>query len=143
VVSSDTAHAAEHSLEVQLPFLQYILNGFRLVPIVVGDCPSKDVARVLQTLWGGEETLIVVSSDLSHFLPYGRAQVHDAATTREILARSVTLNGDQACGAFAINGLLRAACDYGLEVEVLDVRNSGDTAGDRDQVVGYGAYVLS
>ncbi len=143
VVTSDRAHAMEHSLEVQLPFLQSVLNRFVLVPIVVGDCPSEDVAGLLEATWGGTETLIVVSSDLSHYRPYAVAQTSDAATTREILARSSTLTGEQACGAYAINGLMRVAVAHDLQVRVLDVRNSGDTAGDRSQVVGYGAYALS
>lgn len=143
VMSSDRAHAMEHSLEVHLPFLQSVLDDFLLVPVVVGECPSEDVARLLEVLWGGDETLIVVSSDLSHYHPYAIARSHDAATTRNIVARSTTLTGEQACGAFAINGLMRAAAAHDLRVQVLDVRNSGDTAGDRSQVVGYGAYVLS
>ncbi|MDH3642792.1 MAG: AmmeMemoRadiSam system protein B, partial [Gammaproteobacteria bacterium] len=143
VVSSDRAHAQEHSLEVHLPFLQSVLDDFKVVPIVVGECPAEEVACVLKALWGGDETLIVVSSDLSHYHPYTVAQTTDAATTRDIVARSVSLTGAQACGAFAINGLMRVANDFDLQVRALDVRNSGDTAGDRGRVVGYGAYVLS
>jgi AmmeMemoRadiSam system protein B len=142
VVTSDSAHAMEHSLEVHLPFLQAVLDHFTLVPIVVGECPSADVGRVLELLWGGEETLIVVSSDLSHYHSYADAQKRDAATTREIVARSVTLTGDQACGAYAINGLMCVAAARDMQVQVLEVCNSGDTAGDRNQVVGYGAYAL-
>ncbi len=142
VIVSDRAHAMEHSLEVQLPFLQSLLERFTLVPIVVGECASAVVAAVLDALWGGAETLIVVSSDLSHYHPYTAAQRLDAATTRAIIDRSANLTGEQACGANAINGLMRATHAQDLSLEVLDVRNSGDTAGDRGQVVGYGAYVM-
>jgi len=142
VIVSDRAHAMEHSLEVQLPFLQSLLERFTLVPIVVGECASEAVAAVLDALWGGAETLIVVSSDLSHYHTYAVAQRLDAATTRAIIDRSTNLTGEQACGAHAINGLMRSAHAQDLSLEVLDVRNSGDTAGDRGQVVGYGAYVM-
>ncbi len=140
---SDRAHAAEHCLEVHLPFLQALLGAFQLVPIVVGRCAPASVARVLELLWGGAETLIVVSSDLSHYHPYDAARKLDARTTARILARETSLSGEEACGAHAINGLMVAARDFGLTVRKLDVRNSGDTAGDRRQVVGYGAYALN
>ena len=140
---SDRAHALEHCLEVQLPFLQTVLKDFELVPFLVGHCAPEEVAAVLQALWGGEETLIVVSSDLSHFLPYAQAQAVDARTSQAIAARSSDLTGEDACGAFPINGLMVAARAMDLRVTTLDVRNSGDTAGDRDQVVGYGAYALA
>ncbi len=143
VQTSDEAHAAEHSLEVHLPFLQTVLDEFELVPIVVGACPAAEVEAVLEALWGGEETLIVASSDLSHFHPYAEAQQIDANTTTRIEARETTLRGEEACGAYALNGLLLAAKAKGLEVRTLDVRNSGDTAGDRYRVVGYGAYALN
>jgi len=139
---SDTAHAGEHSLEVHLPFLQTVLDDFRLVPIVVGVCPARDVDAVLESLWGGDETLIVVSSDLSHFHAYDEARKIDANTTARIEARDATLAGDEACGAYAVNGLMLAAKAKGLDVRTLDVRNSGDTAGDRSRVVGYGSYAL-
>ena len=140
---SDEAHAAEHSLEVHLPFLQAVLDDFRLVPIVVGVCPANEVEAVLEMLWGGDETLIVASSDLSHFHPYTEAQEIDARTTARIEARETTLRGEEACGAYALNGLLLAATAKGLRVRTLDVCNSGDTAGDRFRVVGYGAYALN
>jgi hypothetical protein len=140
---SDGAHALEHCLEVQLPFLQTVLRDFEVVPFLVGHCAPEEVAAVLQALWGGDETLIVVSSDLSHFLPYAEAQVVDERTTQAIAARSSDLAGEQACGAFPINGLMVAARAWDLRVTTLDVRNSGDTAGDRDRVVGYGAYALA
>jgi AmmeMemoRadiSam system protein B len=142
-VISDEAHAQEHCLEVHLPFLSALLEEFSLIPIVVGECPPEEVARVLEALWGGPETLIVVSSDLSHYHAYETAREIDAATSSDILARATNLTGEQACGAHAINGLMVAARKFGLGVRALDVRNSGDTAGDRRQVVGYGAYALA
>ena len=140
---SDQAHADEHSLEVHLPFLQAVLGDFRVIPIVVGVCPASDVERVLEALWGGDDTVIVASSDLSHFHCYDDAREIDARTTARIEARETTLVGDEACGAYALNGLLRAAGKRGLDVRTLDVRNSGDTAGDKGRVVGYGAYALA
>ena len=139
---SDQAHAAEHCLEVHLPFLQTIFGEISLIPVLVGDCPPEHVARLLETLWGGEETLVVISSDLSHYHPYNAAQQLDAQTSAKIVDRAIDLSGDEACGAAAINGLMLAAQKLNLSVHTLDVRNSGDTAGDRNQVVGYGAYAL-
>ena len=143
VQTSDEAHAQEHSLEVQLPFLQTVLDDFSLVPIVVGVCPAREVGAVLEALWGGDETLIVVSSDLSHFHEYADARQIDEHTTARIEACESTLHGEDACGAHAINGLMLAAKMRGLQVHTLDIRNSGDTAGDRNRVVGYGAYALN
>lgn len=140
---SDAAHAAEHSLEVHLPFLQTVLDDFRLVPIVVGVCPASEVKTVLEALWGGDETIIVVSSDLSHFHSYDEARGIDANTTARIEARDTTLQGEEACGAYALNGLLLTAKAHGMHVRTLDLRNSGDTAGDKQRVVGYGAYALA
>ncbi len=140
---SDEAHADEHSLEVHLPFLQTVLDNFQLVPIVVGVCSPPEVRAVLEALWGGDETAIVVSSDLSHFHSYDDAQAIDASTTARIENRATTLEGEEACGAYALNGLLLAAKARGMNVRTLDVRNSGDTAGDRRRVVGYGAYALA
>jgi len=140
---SDTAHADEHSLEVHLPFLQAVLDDFELVPIVVGACPADEVAAVIEALWGGDETLIVVSSDLSHFHSYADARQIDAHTTARIEAGETSLRGEEACGCYALNGLLLAAKAHGLAVHTLDVRNSGDTAGDKHRVVGYGAYALN
>lgn len=139
---SDPAHALEHSLEVHLPFLQAALGAFLLVPIVVGGAGAQDVERVLDTLWGGDETLIVVSSDLSHYLAYDAACRRDRTTAEAIVALDARLDHEQACGATAINGLLRVARRRGLVAHALDVRNSGDTAGDRDRVVGYGAFAF-
>tara|TARA_R110002096_G_scaffold106622_4_gene234246 strand:- start:1013 stop:1801 length:789 start_codon:yes stop_codon:yes gene_type:complete len=139
---SDVAHAAEHSLEVQLPFLAAVLGNFMLVPFVVGPCAPAIVADALRAVWGGPETLIVVSSDLSHYLPYTEATAIDRETAAAIVQRSTRLHGREACGAHAINGLMTVARERGLDVEMLDVRNSGDTAGDRTRVVGYGAFSL-
>jgi len=140
---SDEAHAFEHSLEVHLPFLQTVLGDFSLVPIVVGVAPAREVEAVIDALWGGDETLILVSSDLSHFHSYNEARNIDARTTARIEAREETLHGEEACGAYAVNGLMRVANAHGLHVHTLDVSNSGDTAGDKQRVVGYGAYALA
>jgi len=143
VCISDAAHRDEHSLEVQLPFLQTVLETFKLIPIVVGHCEPAEVAAVLDAVWDGPETLVVISSDLSHYLPYGQAQQADKNTCRQILARMGTLTGDEACGAHAINGLLHSRHGGQLQIEAVDLRNSGDTFGGKtDRVVGYGAFVL-
>lgn len=142
VVVSDGAHAPEHSLEVQLPFLQTMLGDFVLLPLVVGMATAEQVAEVLDLSWGGPETLIVVSSDLSHYHPYGEAQGIDRRTAEAILAGDAGLDHAQACGATPINGLLLCARRRGMTIELLDLRNSGDTAGDRSRVVGYAAFAL-
>lgn len=139
----DAAHSQEHSLEVQLPFLQRALGDFRLVPLAVGGATPQEVAEVLERLWGGDETLIVVSSDLSHYLPYQTGSNVDKATAKAILDMRTDLVGEQACGAHPINGLLLAARHHGLRPHLLDLRSSGDTAGDRDRVVGYGAFAFT
>ncbi len=139
---SDAAHAAEHSLEVQLPFLQVVLGEFELLPIATGLAPLSQVARALEAVWNGPSTLIVVSSDLSHYHTYGEAQQIDGETRLSILARRSDLLDSQACGSCGINGLMEVARHKGLAVELLDQRNSGDTAGDRSRVVGYGSYAL-
>lgn len=140
---SPLAHAQEHSLEVHLPFLQRVLDDFSLVPLAVGGAAPEAVARVLDRLWGGDETLIVVSSDLSHFLSYDQAARKDAATAQAILGLDPHLDGEQACGAHPVNGLLLAARRRGLTPHLLDLRNSGDTAGDHSRVVGYGAFAFT
>jgi AmmeMemoRadiSam system protein B len=142
VVVSAEAHALEHSLEVHLPFLQAILGKFTLVPLAVGRAGRDEVAEVLQRLWGGPETLIVVSSDLSHYLPYADAQAVDRATAKAILELVADISHEQACGATPVTGLTLAARQRGLKSELIDLRNSGDTAGDRDRVVGYGAFAF-
>ncbi len=140
----DAAHAREHSLEVQLPFLQQVLGQFSLVPFSVGDASASEVAEVMRMLWGGEETLIVVSSDLSHYLPYDEACREDHRTSRSIESLEAdALDGDSACGFVPVSGLLELAREKGLQVETVDLRNSGDTAGSRSEVVGYGAYLLA
>jgi AmmeMemoRadiSam system protein B len=139
---SDAAHAAEHSLEVQLPFLQVLLPSFELLPIVTGVAPPSQVARALEAVWGGAETLVVVSSDLSHYHTAAEARQLDGRTTLSILERRSDLSGEQACGASGINGLLEVARHRGLTVRLLEQRNSGDTAGDHSRVVGYGSYAL-
>jgi len=142
VVRSDRVHEHEHSLEVQLPFLQTQLGSFTLVPLVVGDADAEAVAQVLERLWGGDETLIVISSDLSHYLRYEQARVTDQATVQRILALDTGLRPHEACGAAAINGALLAARRHRLAPRLLALCNSGDTAGDRDRVVGYGAIAF-
>ncbi len=143
VVELDAAHQMEHSLEVELPFLQECLGAFKLIPLVVGDATYEAVSAVLDTLWGGEETLIVVSSDLSHYLDYRQARELDAATRQAIEAlQPEALAPEQACGRLCIGGLLLSARARGMRVATLDMRNSGDTAGPKDQVVGYGAYAV-
>lgn len=142
VVLSAATHAQEHSLEVQLPFLQKVLGDFELVPLVVGDATDTEVAQVLETLWGGPETLIVISSDLSHFLPYSQAQRMDQHTSHMILKLQTGISHEQACGGTPVNGLLLAAKQHGLQAELLDMRNSGDTAGRPDKVVGYAAFAF-
>jgi AmmeMemoRadiSam system protein B len=136
------AHAREHSLEVELPFLQRTFPQAKLVALAVGRATPEEVAEVLDATWGGPETAIVISSDLSHYLPYDAAQKADRETAHEILALRGPLAGDQACGAGPINGLLVVARRRGLRAEQLDLRNSGDTAGDRSRVVGYGAFAF-
>ncbi len=143
VSTLDAAHAHEHSLEVQLPFLQEILGDFSLVPLVVGEASAEEVAEVLELLWGGPETLIAVSSDLSHYYDYATAQRMDRATTRAIESlQPDAIDTEQACGRVPVRGLLVAAARRGLRARTVDLRNSGDTAGSRDEVVGYGAYVF-
>ena len=139
---SPQAHALEHSLEVHLPFLQSVLPDFRLLPLAVGMATPEEVAEVLEALWGGDETLIVVSSDLSHYLPYADAQRVDKQTMQDILHLREPIDHEQACGGTPINGLILAARRHRLAPHLLDLRNSGDTAGSHDQVVGYVALAF-
>ena len=143
VVHSAAAHAQEHSLEVQLPFLQIVLGDFRLLPLVVGMATAEEVAEVLELLWGGDETLIVISSDLSHYLPYEVAKGIDNATVQHVLRLEQPIVHEQACGATPINGVVLAASRHHLTPHLLDLRNSGDTAGSRDGVVGYAAFAFT
>ena len=140
----DATHTDEHSLEVHLPFLQVVLGDFSVVPLVVGDASADEVAQVIETLWGGPETIIVVSSDLSHYLDYDSARRMDGATYRAIEDLDAEAIGrDQACGRVPVKGLLALAKRRGMKVTTLDLRNSGDTAGPRDRVVGYGAWMFT
>ena len=143
VVRSDLVHAEEHSIEVQLPFLQSVLGEFSLIPLAVGDCPPEWVAEALEVVWGGPETLIVVSSDLSHYHDYATARAIDEATAAAILRHAGPLSHEQACGATPINGLLESGPRHGLTPRLVALANSGDTAGDRDRVVGYGGFVFA
>lgn len=142
VVTQPAAHAQEHSLEVHVPFLQSVLGDFKLVPLAVGFASVQDVADVIEKLWGGPETLVVVSSDLSHYLPYRDASAIDRATVDSILSYRTDIEHEQACGATPVIGLLLAAKKHGLQPELLDLRNSGDTAGGRDRVVGYASIAF-
>ena len=142
VLHSPAAHAMEHSIEVQLPFLQSVLGEFQVVPLVVGWATADDVAEVLECLWGGPETLIVISSDLSHYHQYEEAQAMDRETCSAILNFDPSIDHEHACGATPVAGFLLAAKAHGLEAELLDLRNSGDTAGDHVHVVGYAAFAF-
>lgn len=139
---SAEAHRMEHSLEVHLPFLQKVIDHFTLVPLAVGRATAQQVAEVINLLWGGDETLIVVSSDLSHYLPYADAQATDSATAQAILNLRTDLNHQQACGATPVTGLNLLAQQRGLKPQLIDLRNSGDTAGDKARVVGYGSFAF-
>ncbi len=140
----DEAHASEHSLEVHVPFLQEVLDRFTLLPLVVGDATAQEVGEVIERLWGGVETRFVISSDLSHYHDYETARRLDAATSRAIEElRPEAIGYDDACGRIPVSGLLHVARRRGMSVRTVDLRNSGDTAGPRDRVVGYGAYAFS
>ncbi len=143
VQTYDQAFSGEHALEVHLPFLQIVLEDFSLVPFIVGDAGAREVSQILDLLWGGKETLIVVSSDLSHFLDYASARQKDQATSRAIeMLAPEQINHYDACGKTPLSGLLLAARKHTLQPHTVDLRNSGDTAGDKRRVVGYGAYVF-
>lgn len=142
VTLDDDAHQFEHSIEVQLPFLQRILHKFMVLPLVVGNTPREQITDVLRRLWGSGETLIVISTDLSHYHPHQEAQRLDKFTSAMIEGFDSHLTSEQACGSRAVNGLLKLAEEAHLKLQTLDARNSGDTAGDRNCVVGYGAYVI-
>lgn len=143
VTVDDGAHAGEHALEVQLPFLQRCLDAFALLPLVVGWARPEAVAAVLDAVWGGAETLVIVSSDLSHYHDHATARALDARTAAAVVAaRAEALGPDDACGRHPLAGLLVAAHRRGLGVRLLDLRTSGDTNGGLDRVVGYGAFAL-
>jgi len=143
VSTNAAAHAPEHCLEVELPFLQIVLGSFSVLPLLVSQVSAEDVAEVLDRVWGGPETRIVVSSDLSHYLSYESALETDRDTARQVVNLSQPITEHRACGAVAINGLLAAADERGLAARLLDLRNSGDTAGDRLRVVGYGSFAFA
>jgi MEMO1 family protein len=139
----EAAHAREHCLEVQLPFLQQSLKDFQIVPLLVGHVEDTEVTEVIEALWGGPETLFVISSDLSHYLDYDSACRIDEKTAEAIeQLRPSDISGDQACGHIGVRAFLWAARHHGLRAKTLDVRNSGDSSGRRDQVVGYGAFAF-
>lgn len=142
VSTSVAAHAWEHSLEVQLPFLQTVLHDFTLLPLAVGDATPDEVAEVLERLWGEDDTLIVISSDLSHYLSYDQAKRSDSQTVARILQFDHHISHHEACGATPVNGLLELAQRHHLRAYLLDLRNSGDTEGDKDRVVGYSALAF-
>lgn len=136
----DSAHGFEHSLEVQLPFLQRCLKSFRLLPLVVGQANPDALAELLDFVWGGRETLIVISTDLSHYLDYQAARQRDHATVKQICClHPEAITSEDACGAAPLRGLLQLLKKKGLKPQLLDLRNSGDTAGDKERVVGYAA----
>ena len=140
----DEAHAAEHSLEVHLPFLQMIFPDISIVPLLVGEAKDEEVAELLEQLWGGPETIIVISSDLSHYHDYATAQALDMTTAQAIEQLDpAALRFDSACGRIPIRGLLQVARRHGLQATTADLRNSGDTAGSKNRVVGYGAFIFS
>jgi AmmeMemoRadiSam system protein B len=142
VMSADAPHAHEHSLEVHLPFLQVLLEDFEILPLVAGAAAPDHVAAVLSRVWGRKDTLILISSDLSHYHDYATARQIDSETSSAILGRTSTLTGEQACGAVCINGLLHFAKDKQFSVSQIMRLNSGDTAGDQRRVVGYGAFAV-
>lgn len=142
VVTSPAAHAMEHSLEVQLPFLQKMLGEFSLLPLAVGDAKPQEVIDVIERLWGGAETLFVISTDLSHYHRYDEARAIDRATLARIASFDSDINHEEACGATPLNGFLAAAKAHGLSIRLLGACNSGDTAGGKDRVVGYSAFSL-
>lgn len=143
VIVNNRAHESEHALEVQIPFLQTMLTEFKLLPLVIGTASAKEVTEVLNLVWGDKETLIIISSDLSHYLPYESARNEDSKTALSILQLRSLINYEQACGVIPINSLLVAARQHHLTTHLLDLRNSGDTAGPREQVVGYGTFAFS
>jgi AmmeMemoRadiSam system protein B len=140
----EEAHEFEHCLEVQLPFLQVLLADFSIVPLVVGEVPPESICRVLDALWGGPETRLVISSDLSHYHDAPGARKSDAATACAIEEMNHTrLEENSACGRIPLQGLLLSASKHACRARTLDLRNSGDTGGPRDRVVGYGAFSFS
>jgi len=143
VHESNLAHKEEHSLEVQLPFLQISLNQFELVPLLIGDCSPDKVNELIESIWDTANSLIVISSDLSHFHDYKTAQKMDQETSNAIEHLDHTrIDYDHACGKTGIQAILISAKKHELNARTIDLRNSGDTFGSKDRVVGYGAYVI-
>lgn len=143
VEANAPAHAHEHSLEVELPFLQRVTPHAKIVPLAGTRADPELVGRTLETLWGGPETLIVISSDLSHFHPYAEGRAQDERTCARIVALDTTIAGEDACGSIGLNGLAWLARKRGdLRIELVDLRSSGDAAGRMDEVVGYGAFAI-
>lgn len=142
IVASERAHEREHAIEVQLPFVKRLFPLAAVVPLAVGVTPAEEVEAVLDALWGGPETVIAVSSDLSHYLPYAVAREVDRGTASRIVALDPMIDTEHACGAYPLAGLLRVARRRGMRAEVLDLRSSGDTAGTPGEVVGYGAFAF-
>lgn len=139
----EEAHTYEHSIEVHLPFLQEMLDDFKVVPIVAGEATPDQVSQVIDMLWGGDETLIVISSDLSHYHEYAKAKQLDKVTSQLIeQLQYERIGSDAACGQVPVNGLLKLARQRSLTIKTIDLHNSGDTAGAKNSVVGYGAYVI-
>mgnify|MGYP005859061257 CR=1 FL=1 len=144
VVEVESAHRHEHSIETHLPFLQETIGAFEIVPLVVGESSPREISQILQAFWNEPDTIFSISSDLSHFLPYADAQRIDALTSKAIEQNHPhDISPDRACGRLGILGLLHVAERHGLHATTLDLRNSGDTAGARDSVVGYGAYAFA
>jgi hypothetical protein len=142
IVENGLAHRDEHSLEVHLPFVQRLYPDAKVIPLLVGDADFRTAQDILERLWGDETTVVVISSDLSHYHDYETARRMDSDTAKMIEALDSKLDWDQACGATPVNALLGASAHKGLRPHTVDLRNSGDTAGSRDQVVGYGAFVF-
>ena len=141
VLSFDQAHLQEHSLEVHLPFLKESLNDFEFLPIVVGACNPKKVADLIKSLWAGSETLIVISTDLSHFKDYKDASKSDRNTCSKIETLDINFDHNDACGSTPVKGLILAAKDKGIIPKLIDLRNSGDTSGNKSRVVGYASFI--
>jgi AmmeMemoRadiSam system protein B len=146
VVADDRPHDDEHGLEVHLPFLQRVIgaSGWTLLPVVVGQTDADVVADLLLSVWGGPETLVVVSTDLSHYHSHDTARNLDAATAGAILARRASaIRPSDACGVYPLRGLLVVAERLGMDLTLLDLRTSADTAGEPSRVVGYGAFSVT
>jgi len=141
VVVSAAVHAEEHALEVQLPFLQRLLPEVDVLPLAAGWVTPEQTAEVLESLWGTPGMGVVISSDLSHYHPYDEARAIDAATIEDVLALR-QVDHDQACGATGLDAMMLVAARHGLTPRLLGACNSGDTAGDKRQVVGYCSFAF-